>query len=117
VGEPEAAALLGGKDWSPHKLQGWTPDFIPQVLDRSVIDQVITVSDAESIDCARKLATQEGIFCGISSGGTFAAGLKVAAKAAPGSHILVMLPDTGERYLSTALFEGITEASDEVPGS
>jgi len=79
-----------------------------------VIDRVVTVSDAESIEAARTLARREGIFCGISSGGTFAAALKVAAKAEPGSHILAMLPDTGERYLSTPLFEGITEASDEV---
>ena len=114
VAEPEGAALLGGKEWAPHKVQGWTPDFIPQVLDRRVIDRVVTVSDAESIEAARTLARQEGIFCGISSGGTFAAALKVAAKAEPGSHILAMLPDTGERYLSTPLFEGITEASDEV---
>ncbi|HEV8198354.1 MAG TPA: cysteine synthase A [Gemmatimonadales bacterium] len=114
VAEPEGAALLGGKEWAPHKVQGWTPDFIPQVLDRRVIDRVVTVSDAESIEAARNLARREGIFCGISSGGTFAAALKVAAKAEPGSHILAMLPDTGERYLSTPLFEGITEASDEV---
>jgi cysteine synthase A len=114
VAEPEGAALLGGKEWAPHKVQGWTPDFIPQVLDRGVIDRVVTVSDAESIEAARNLARREGIFCGISSGGTFAAALKVAAKAEPGSHILAMLPDTGERYLSTPLFEGITEASDEV---
>jgi cysteine synthase A len=114
VAEPENAALLGGKEWQPHKVQGWTPDFIPQVLDRSVIDRVITVSDAESIECARNLSKREGIFCGISSGGTFAAALKVAAGAEPGSHILAMLPDTAERYLSTPLFEGITEGSDEV---
>jgi cysteine synthase A len=107
-------ALLGGKEWQPHKIQGWTPDFIPQVLDRSVIDRVITVTDAEAVDCTRRLAKQEGIFCGISSGGTFAAALKAAADAEPGSHILAILPDTGERYLSTVLFEGITEASDEV---
>jgi cysteine synthase A len=114
VAEPEGAALLGGKEWAPHKVQGWTPDFIPQVLDRRVIDRVVTVSDAESIEAARNLARREGVFCGISSGGTFAAALKVAAKAEPGSHILAMLPDTGERYLSTPLFEGITEASDEI---
>jgi cysteine synthase A len=115
VAEPEGAALLGGKEWQPHKIQGWTPDFIPQVLDRSVIDRVITVTDAESIECSRNLAKREGIFCGISSGGTFAAALKVAAEAEPGSHLLAILPDTGERYLSTGLFEGVSEASDEVP--
>jgi cysteine synthase A len=117
VAEPEGAALLGGKEWQPHKIQGWTPDFIPAVLDRSVIDRVITVSDAESVECTRNLAKKEGIFCGISSGGTLAAALKVAAEAEPGSHILAMLPDTGERYLSTVLFEGISEASDEVPSA
>ena len=112
VAEPEGAALLGGKEWQPHKIQGWTPDFIPQVLDRSVIDRVITVTDAESVDCSRRLARQEGIFCGISGGGTLAAALKMAAEAEPGSHILAILPDTGERYLSTVLFEGISEGSD-----
>lgn len=115
VAEPEQAALLNGKEWQPHKIQGWTPDFIPQVLDREVIDQVITVTDAESVECSRNLAAREGIFCGISSGGTLAAALKVAKEAAPGSHILAMLPDTGERYLSTVLFEGIVEGSDALP--
>ena len=113
VAEPEAAALLGGKQWQPHKIQGWTPDFIPQVLDRTVIDRVITVSDAESVECSRDLARKEGIFCGISAGGTFAAALKVAREAVAGSHILAMMPDTGERYLSTVLFEGIAEGSDQ----
>ncbi len=112
--EPEGAALLGGREWQPHKIQGWTPDFIPAVLDRSVIDQVITVTDAESVECSRNLAKREGIFCGISSGGTFAAALKTAAQAEKGSHILAMLPDTGERYLSTVLFEGVAEGSDEI---
>jgi len=111
--EPEGAALLGGKPWAPHKIQGWTPDFIPGVLDRQVIDEVVTVTDDEAIEAARALATDEGIFCGISSGGTFAAALKVAGQAAPGSGILAMLPDTGERYLSTPLFEGIEEGSDD----
>ncbi|HSB53979.1 MAG TPA: pyridoxal-phosphate dependent enzyme, partial [Gemmatimonadales bacterium] len=114
VAEPEQAALLGGKPWQPHKIQGWTPDFVPQVLDRGIIDQVITVTDAEAVECARKLAAKEGIFCGISSGGTFATALKVAAEAKEGSHILAMLPDTGERYLSTVLFEGIPEGTDAV---
>lgn len=112
--EPEGAALLGGKEWQPHKIQGWTPDFIPAVLDRSVIDQVITVTDAESVECSRNLARREGIFCGISGGGTFAAALKTAAQAEKGSHVLAMLPDTGERYLSTVLFEGVAEGSDEI---
>ena len=115
VVEPEGAALLLGKPWQPHKIQGWTPDFIPQVLDREVYDEVITVTDTEARDAARDLAAKEGIFCGISAGGTFVGALKVAEKAPKGSVILAMLPDTGERYLSTILFEGITEASDEVP--
>ena len=115
VAEPEQAALLNDKPWQPHKIQGWTPDFIPQVLDRGVIDRVITVTDAEAVECSRNLAAKEGIFCGISSGGTLAAALKVAKEAAPGSHILAMLPDTAERYLSTVLFEGIAEGSDALP--
>lgn len=112
VAEPEGAALLNGKPWQPHKIQGWTPDFIPQVLDREVIDRVITVTDAQAVECSRNLGAKEGIFCGISSGGTLAAALEVAKEAAPGSHILAMLPDTAERYLSTVLFEGIAEGSD-----
>jgi cysteine synthase A len=114
--EPDGAALLSGQEWKPHKIQGWTPNFIPAVLDRSVYDEIVLVGDIESRDAARDLATQEGIFCGISSGATFAAAKKVAAKAPKGSVILAMLPDTGERYLSTILFEGINEGSDEVPG-
>jgi cysteine synthase A len=113
--EPEAAALLSGRPFSPHKIQGWTPDFIPAVLNRSVPDRIITVTDAEAIDASRSLARTEGIFCGISSGGTFAAALKVAREAAAGASILAMLPDTGERYLSTALFEGIADGSDPEP--
>ena len=111
--EPEVAAMLGGAPWAPHKIQGWTPDLIPSVLDREVIDEVITVTDDEAIETAKKLAIEEGIFCGISSGGTFAAALKVAANAKPGSAILAMLPDTGERYLSTPLFEGVKEGGDD----
>jgi cysteine synthase A len=115
VVEPEGAALLSGREWKPHKIQGWTPDFIPQVLDRDVYDEVLTVTDLEARDAARDLATKEGIFCGISSGGTFAGALKVAKKAPKGSAILAMLPDTGERYFTTILFEGINEGSDEEP--
>jgi cysteine synthase A len=116
VVEPEVAALLKGQEWKSHKIQGWTPDFIPAVLDRKVFDEVVLVSDNEARDAARDLAAKEGIFCGISSGGTFAGAVKVAKKAPKGSVILAMLPDTGERYLSTFLFEGINEGTDEVPG-
>lgn len=112
--EPANAALLGGGEWKPHKVQGWAPDFIPAVLDRDVYDDVVPVADDRAIACARDLAKREGIFCGISGGATFAAALDVAAKAPEGSVILVMLADTGERYLSTALFEGVETGSDTV---
>jgi cysteine synthase A len=115
VTEPAAASLLGGAEFKPHKIQGWTPDFVPKVLNRSVPHEIVPVTDDESIAASRALARNEGIFCGISSGGTFAAALKVAEKAPEGSVILAMLPDTGERYLSTALFEGIPDGSDPEP--
>jgi cysteine synthase A len=114
VTEPAGAALLSGRDWQPHKIQGWTPDFIPAVLDREIYDEVLPVTDEEARDAARDLAQKEGIFCGISSGGTFAAAKKIAQKAPEGSVLLAMLPDTGERYLSTYLFEGVNEGSDDV---
>jgi cysteine synthase A len=113
--EPEAAAMLSGKPFSPHKIQGWTPDFIPAVLNRSVPNRIVTVSDAESIEAARQLARKEGIFCGISSGATLAAAVKVAREVGGGAVLLAMLPDTGERYLSTALFEGIIDGTDPEP--
>jgi cysteine synthase len=115
LAEPANAALVSGKPFTPHKIQGWTPDFVPGVLNRQVPHRIVTVTDTEAIDTARLLAQREGIFCGISSGATFAAALKVAADAQPGAVILAMLPDTGERYLSTALFEGIAEGSDPEP--
>ncbi|MDH3273121.1 MAG: cysteine synthase A [Gammaproteobacteria bacterium] len=111
--EPEVATLLAGNDWAPHKIQGWTPDFIPKVLDRDVYDQLLSVSDDRAIEVSRELAHKEGIFTGISSGATLATALDVAASAAAGSVILAMLPDTGERYLSTPLFEGVNEGSDD----
>lgn len=111
--EPAGASLLAGGEWHPHKIQGWTPDFIPAVLNRDVYDQLVPVTDAHAIEIARRLAAEEGIFCGISSGATLAAALIVAGKAEKGSVILAMLPDTGERYLSTPLFEGINEGSDD----
>ena len=111
--EPAAAPLLQGQPWSPHKLQGWTPDFVPAVLNREVADQVLGVSDEEAIATARRLAAEEGIFVGISSGATVAAALKVAADAPQGSVLLAVLPDTGERYFSTPLFEGVNEGSDD----
>jgi cysteine synthase A len=111
--EPANARLLAGGTWSPHKIQGWTPDFIPPVLDRTVFDDNIPIDDLTARDTARALATQEGIFCGLSSGATFAAAVKVAETAPEGSVLLAMLPDTGERYLSTLLFEGINEGSDD----
>ena len=111
--EPRGASLLGGADWQPHKIQGWTPDFIPEVLNREIFDQLLTVTDERAIDVSRELAATEGIFTGISSGATLAAALEVAESAPRGSVILAMLPDTGERYLSTPLFEGVNEGSDD----
>ncbi|HTX05661.1 MAG TPA: cysteine synthase A [Steroidobacteraceae bacterium] len=113
--EPAAAALLSGKPFTPHKIQGWTPDFVPAVLDRSVAHEITAVTDAEAIETSRALARREGIFCGISSGATVAAALKIAAAAPADSVILAMIPDTGERYLSTPLFEGISEGGDPEP--
>lgn len=111
--EPAGAALLEGKEWQPHKIQGWTPDFIPQTLDRNVAHQNVLVTDEEAMASSKALALKEGIFCGISSGGTFAAALKVAQQAEPGSVVLAMLPDTGERYLSTPLFADIPDGPDD----
>jgi cysteine synthase A len=111
--EPAGAALLSGDAWQPHKIQGWTPDFIPQVLDRSVVDEIIKIDDTVARDTARRLAAEEGIFVGISAGATAAAALRVAESAPEGAVILTMLPDTGERYLSTVLFEGVPEGSDD----
>ena len=105
--EPAGASLLQGKEWQPHKIQGWTPDFLPDVLNRNVYDALYTVQDERAIETSRRLAAEEGIFVGISSGATAATALEVAANAPAGSVILAMLPDTGERYFSTPLFADI----------
>ena len=127
LSEPESAQLLGsgiaqerGTDhspaashpaWQPHPIQGWTPDFIPHVLqesvDRHYYDELVPVSGPVAMEWSRKLAQREGIFTGISGGATFAVAMQLAEKAAPGSVLCCMLPDTGERYLSTPLFDGV----------
>ena len=127
VCEPEDAPLLGSKveqarkpdgtpaaphpSFKPHPMQGWTPDFIPKLtgdaVDMKVIDKLLHIPGAEAIRCSKDLAVKEGIFVGITSGATFAGALKVAAEAPKGANILAMLPDTGERYLSTPLFADV----------
>lgn len=111
--EPAGATLLAGNEWAPHKIQGWTPDFIPDVLDREVFDELRSIGDDRAIEVSRELAHKEGIFTGISAGATLATALDIAADAPEGSVILAMLPDTGERYLSTPLFEGVNDGSDD----
>jgi cysteine synthase A len=111
--EPAVASLLAGKEWQPHRIQGWTPDFVPAVLSRDVVDRIVTVDDVVARDTARRLAREEGLLVGVSAGATVAAALEVAAGAPEGSALLAMLPDTGERYLSTFLFEGVEEGSDD----
>ncbi len=111
--EPAVAALLAGDEWHPHKIQGWTPDFIPEVLDRTIFDENIAIEDVLARDTSRRLAQEEGLFVGLSAGATVAAALRVAETAPEGTVLLAMLPDTGERYLSTFLFEGVNEGSDD----
>jgi cysteine synthase A len=127
VAEPETAPMLTShaeqprrddgspaarhSAWKPHPFQGWSPDFIPKILgdavDQKLIDEIVLIPGPEGIKMSQQLAQKEGIFVGISSGGTFAAAIRIAEKAAPGSTILCMLPDTGERYLSTPLFADV----------
>jgi cysteine synthase A len=133
VCEPEDAQLLGSgveqkrnadgtpaaahPGFKPHPMQGWTPDFIPKITGDAVamqlIDRVLPVSGPEALRCAKELAAKEGIFVGITSGATFAGALKVAAEAEKGASILCMLPDTGERYLSTPLFADVATDMNE----
>ena len=98
----------------PHKIQGWTPDFVPEVLNREVATRSLPkIDEMVARDTARRLAQEEGMFVGISAGATVAAALEVAKTAKDGDVILAMLPDTGERYFSTILFEGVNEGSDD----
>lgn len=113
----DGAPAVSHPAFEPHPIQGWTPDFIPLVLqeaiDNSLYDDLIPVAGPEGIKWARELAAKEGIFTGVSGGSTFAVAMGLAEKAAPGSVILAMLPDTGERYMTTPLFEGIPEEMTE----
>ena len=112
--EPAEASLLAGQEWHSHKIQGWAPDFVPGVLNREVVDRIVTVDDVLARDTSRALAQKEGIFVGLSAGATLAATLVVAQGAPAGTVLLAVLPDTGERYLSTFLFEGVDEGSDNL---
>lgn len=115
--QADGAPAMSHPAFEPHPIQGWTPDFIPLVLqeaiDRAYYDALIPVTGAEAIAAARELAAREGIFTGVSGGATFAVALRTAETATPGSAILAMLPDTGERYLTTPLFEGIPEEMND----
>ncbi|MDO8378658.1 cysteine synthase A [Phenylobacterium sp.] len=108
---PDGSAAAGHPAWKPHPMQGWTPDFIPKLTGDAVamelIDQILPIAGPESLTMSKRLADQEGIFVGITSGATFAGALRIAATAPKGANILCMLPDTGERYLSTPLFADV----------
>jgi cysteine synthase A len=114
-GQPQArnsdgSPAAGHPAWKPHPLQGWSPDFIPKLtgeVDLARVHKIVSVASAEALKCSRDLATKEGIFVGITSGATFAGALQIAAEAPKGANILAMLPDTGERYLSTPLFADV----------
>jgi cysteine synthase A len=114
---PDGTPAAAHPTFKPHPMQGWTPDFIPKLTDdvvaMKVIDRIIPISGPDAIRCSKELATREGIFVGITSGATFAGALKVAAEAEKGANILCMLPDTGERYLSTPLFADVSVDMNE----
>jgi cysteine synthase A len=109
--KPDGSAVSAHSAWKPHPMQGWSPDFIPKLtadaVAMQVIDRIVTVSGADAMQCSRQLAQKEGIFVGITAGATFAGALQVCRDAAKGATVLCMLPDTGERYLSTPLFADI----------
>ncbi len=108
---PDGSPAAPNAAFKPHPMQGWSPDFIPKItaeaVDAGVISRIITIAAPDAMKCSRDLAQKEGIFVGITAGATFAGALEVCKTAAPGSTILAMLPDTGERYLSTPLFGDI----------
>jgi len=114
---PDGSASEGHPAWKPHPMQGWSPDFIAKLaedaVDTKAIDQVLRIANPDALRCSKDLARKEGIFVGITSGATFAGALRVAAEAPKGSTILCMLPDTGERYLSTPLFADIAVDMNE----
>lgn len=112
--EPEPSQLLRGKEWQPHKIQGVGPNFMPDVLNPDVVDIIESISDEDAREVALRLSAEEGIFVGLSAGAAVAAALKTAEKAEGEVSILALLPDTGERYLSSYLFEDIHEGSDEI---
>lgn len=104
--EPEHAALLSGGAIGTHVQMGIGDGVMPAIMDTSLIDEIIVVTDEEALECARRLAREEGLFCGISSGTNVAAALRLAAKLGPGKTVVTLAPDTGERYFSTPLFAG-----------
>jgi cysteine synthase A len=106
--EPAASPVLSGGPAGRHRIQGIGAGFVPAVFKREIVDRVIPVTDAQAAETARRLAREEGIFAGISSGAAATAALRVAQELGPGKDVVVLLPDTGERYLSTDLFEATT---------
>jgi cysteine synthase A len=108
---PDGSPAAGHPAWNPHPIQGWSPDFIPKLTGDAVaakyVDRIITIAAPEAMQWSKQLAQKEGIFVGVSAGGTFGAAMKICAEAPNGATVLAMLPDTGERYLSTPLFADI----------